>query len=93
MKLVWAILQAEDAGDAVKALVTRGYRATRINTVGGWLRRGNVSLLLGVDASQVDDVIATLREHCQSRRAEAPGQVTLGRATVFVVDSPGFVQV
>ncbi len=93
MKLVWAILQAEDAGDAVKALVTRGYRATRINTVGGWLRRGNVSLLLGVDAAQVDDVIATLREHCQSRRADAPGQVTLGRATVFVVDAPGFVQV
>jgi hypothetical protein len=38
-------------------------------------------------------VVATLREHCQSRRADAPGQVTLGRATVFVVDSPGFVQV
>ncbi|MFM7198304.1 MAG: cyclic-di-AMP receptor, partial [Chloroflexota bacterium] len=38
MKLVWAIVQAEDASDAVKALVTRGYRTTRINTVGGWLR-------------------------------------------------------
>ncbi|MEN9614617.1 MAG: hypothetical protein RL022_39 [Chloroflexota bacterium] len=92
MKLVWAIVQSEDASAALKALVSRGYRTTRINTVGGWLRSGNVSLLLGVEPAQVDDVVATLREHCRTRKVDNGGQVTLGRATVFVVNAPGFVQ-
>lgn len=92
VKLVWAIVQSADAGAALKALVSRGYRTTRINTVGGWLKRGNVSLLLGVEPAQVDDVVATLREHCRSRNVDDSGRVTLGRATVFVVNAPGFVQ-
>ncbi len=92
MKLVWAIVQSEDASAALKALVSRGYRTTRINTVGGWLKSGNVSLLLGVEPAQVDDVVATLREHCRARKVDNGGHVTLGRATVFVVNAPGFVQ-
>ena len=93
MKLVWAIVQNEDAGGAVKALVNKGYRTTRINTVGGLLRRGNVTLLAGVEAEQVDDVITTLREHCQPRRHHQDERADLARAVVFVLDAPGFLQV
>ena len=94
MKLVWAVVQNEDAGNAVKALNSRGYRATRINTVGGLLKRGNVTLLAGVEAEQVDDVIETLREHCRSRSADDGGAgATVSRAVVFVLDAPGFLQV
>ena len=67
MKLVWAIVQNEDAGNAVKALGAKGFRTTRINTVGGLLKRGNVTLLTGVEVEQVDEVINTLREHCHAR--------------------------
>lgn len=92
MKLVWAVVQAEDAGDAVKALTGKGYRTTRINTVGGLLKRGNVTLLAGVEAEQVDDVIATLRAHCRSRKS-GNGSETVSRGVVFVLDAPGFLQV
>ena len=92
MKLVWAVVQNEDASGALKALVAKGYRTTRINTVGGLLKRGNVTLMLGVEPEQVDDVIGTLREHCRVRHpsGDAPA---LARAVVFVLDSPGFLQV
>jgi uncharacterized protein YaaQ len=96
VKLVWAVVQNEDAGNAVKALNSRGYRATRINTVGGLLKRGNVTLLAGVEAEHVDDVIETLREHCRSRSADDCGSgtgATVSRAVVFVLDAPGFLQV
>lgn len=92
MKLVWAIVQNEDAGNAVKALVGKGYRTTRINTVGGFFKRGNVTLLLGVEAEHVDDVIGTLRATCRPRDT---GPEASGRAgtVVFVVDAPGYLQV
>jgi uncharacterized protein YaaQ len=93
VKLIWAIVQNEDAGAAVKALTAKGYRATRINTVGGLLKRGNVTILTGVEAEQVDDVIETLREHCRERKANQGGMLALARAVVFVLDAPGFLQV
>lgn len=93
MKLVWAVVQNEDAGNAVKALNAAGFRATRINTVGGLLKRGNVTILAGVEAEQVDDVIGILREHCQERQASQDSPAPRARAVVFVLDSPGFLQV
>ncbi|MBI3973199.1 MAG: cyclic-di-AMP receptor [Chloroflexi bacterium] len=93
MKLVWAIVQNEDAGNAMKALNAKGYRATRINTVGGLLKRGNVTILAGVEPEQVDDVINTLREHCQARGASKDAPAERARAVVFVLDAPGFLQV
>ncbi|MGH2350684.1 MAG: cyclic-di-AMP receptor [Chloroflexota bacterium] len=93
MKLVWAVVQSEDAGNALKALQAKAYRTTRINTVGGLLKRGNVSLLTGVEAEHVDDVISILREHCQARQASQDAPAPRARAVVFVLDSPGFLQV
>jgi uncharacterized protein YaaQ len=93
MKLVWAIVQSEDAGNALKALTGKGYRTTRINTVGGLLRRGNVTLMTGVEAEQVDDVIAVLRQYCRARGASEDSPAPRARAVVFVIDSPGFLQV
>jgi uncharacterized protein YaaQ len=93
MKLVWAIVQNEDAGNALKALSAKGFRATRINTVGGLLKRGNVTLLAGVEPEQVDDVIATLREHCHARPSAHDAPAEQARAVVFVLDAPGFLQV
>ncbi len=93
MKLVWAVVENEDAGNAVKALLAKGYRTTRINTVGGLLKRGNVTLLMGVDAEQVDDVIATLRQQCRPRQASQDAPAPRAGAVVFVLDSPGFLQI
>jgi uncharacterized protein YaaQ len=93
MKLVWAVVQNEDAGGALKALVNKGFRTTRINTVGGLLKKGNVSLLTGVESEQVDDVIATLREHCHPRGASKDAPAERAKAVVFVIDAPGFLQV
>lgn len=87
MKLVIAIVRDVDAGPVVERLVTEGYRVTRIASTGGFLRRGNVTLLIGVETDRVEGVIALLRETCSPPE---PGQ---HRATLFVVEAAHFEQV
>lgn len=87
MKLVIAIVRDVDAGPVIEQLVTHGHRVTRVASTGGFLRRGNVTLLIGVEEQHVQPVIDTLKETCSPPE---PGQ---HRATIFVVDAPHFEQV
>ncbi|MAG34672.1 MAG: hypothetical protein CL878_00255 [Dehalococcoidia bacterium] len=91
MKLIWAIVQNADAGRAIEALVEQGHRVTRINTVGGFLRRGNVTLLIGVDSEQVDPAIETLRAACRAEGASDHMPLDAARAVVFVINAEGFL--
>ena len=101
MKLILAIVQHQDASTLVDALTEQGYRVTRLSSQGGFLREGNVTLMLSVEDPQVNHVIRVVREHCSTRTryvspmppiAEsgefyppAPLEVQVGGATVFVL--------
>ncbi|MEI7645560.1 MAG: cyclic-di-AMP receptor [Chloroflexales bacterium] len=101
MKLILAVVQHQDSGNLVDALTEQSFRVTRLSSQGGFLREGNVTLLLSVDDAQVNAVIKTVREHCSTRTryvspmppiAEsgefyppAPLEVQVGGATVFVL--------
>jgi uncharacterized protein YaaQ len=88
VKLIIAIVWDVDAGPVVEQLVTHNYRVTRVASTGGFLRRGNVTLLIGVEEPHVQSVIDILRDTCTPPRE--PGQ---HRATIFVVDAPHFEQI
>jgi uncharacterized protein YaaQ len=64
VKLVMSIVRDQDAGRVIDALVAREFRATRINTAGGFLKRGNATLLIGVQDEEVDEVIGIVKEVC-----------------------------
>lgn len=87
MKLIIAVVRDTDDQPVVDRLVAQGHRVTRVASTGGFLRRGNVTLLIGVDAPQVQPVIDLLRQTC------APPPPDQHRATVFVVDASDFVQI
>ena len=87
MKLIIAIIRDTDDRQVLDALVTRSYRVTRVASTGGFLRRGNVTLFVGVEPEQVQDVLDLLRE------STAPPGAGEHRATVFVVDAPHFEQI
>jgi uncharacterized protein YaaQ len=102
MKLIIAIIQSEDARQLMEALVKEGYEATRISTMGGFLRRGNVTILTAVDASKVDTVLRLIKENCHRRIKHVHPLVPMietteghianavpievGGATIFVLD-------
>jgi uncharacterized protein YaaQ len=71
------------------------YRSTRLDTYGGFLRRGNATFFIGVEAEQVDDVVRIVEESCRARTAPAPASrtgsvVPPAAATIFVLDVARF---
>src|SRR5690349_18450178 len=103
MKLIIAVVQRQDATELVAALTARAYRVTRISSEGGFLREGNVTLLIAVEDPAVESLLKIIRDHCYTRTryvsplppvAEAgefyppvPVEVQVGGATIFVLNA------
>ena len=86
-KLIVAIIRDTDGEAISKALLDQGYRVTVVASTGGLLRRGNATLLIGVEQSRVQDAIQLIREN------SAPGiDPGLKRATIFVLAVDKFEQ-
>jgi uncharacterized protein YaaQ len=62
VKLVLSITRDEDATRLIDALVDHEYRATRINTAGGFLKKGNSTVVVGVEDDRVDDILGLIRQ-------------------------------
>jgi uncharacterized protein YaaQ len=87
MKLMIVIVRDTDGENVIRELVNNSYRVTRMASTGGFLRRGNITLMIGVEAVKVNAVIELLRQ------ATHPPDSEQHRATVFVVDMPFFEQI
>ena len=87
-RLIIAILRDADGEDVLQALLETDFRVTRIASTGGFLRRGNSTLLIGVEKESVETAVQLIREH--SAPAIDPG---LKRATVFVLKVDQFEQI
>jgi uncharacterized protein YaaQ len=101
MKLVVAIVHSEDAGVLVNALLEREFRATRLQSSGGFLKQGNATVIVGVEDDEVDEVLGIVRVQCNTRTQIVnpmppimepgeffmpyPLEVEVGGATVFVL--------
>lgn len=87
-KLIVAVIQNEVADAVVDALLEAEFRATRLASTGGFLRRGNTTLLIGADEDQVDQVLDLVRVNARSGVAPADtAEAALSAAaTVFVLD-------
>lgn len=95
--MMLAVVQEQDAPKAGEALARLAVPVTAFPSVGGFLGRRNVTLMIGVPEGQLDDIVTALKESCK-RRVEfvarpllqaglplpAPQQVTVGGATVFL---------
>src|SRR6476659_7976985 len=88
VKLIVAIVSGKNAKPVVEALLVAGFRATRIDSAGGFLRRENATLLVGVEAADVDRVIDVIRQSARPHQEKAGDSrtVAVGAATLFVID-------
>ena len=109
VKLVIAVMSADDSADVIRGLTKAGFSSTKLSTTGGVLMTGNATLLVGVEDEKVQDVIDVIREHSSSRKQivanhdisdggvgfylSMPVEVTVGGATIFVVDVDRFERV
>lgn len=101
MKLIICIVQNDDARRLIKAVTKRGISVTRMSSTGGFLHGGNATLMIGVEDEHLQDALDVIKEESSLRKeymvvpsslpgftdtAPIPVQVTLGGATVFVVN-------
>lgn len=108
-KLLIIIVSDTDADGLVRAMVQRGLAATKIGSTGGFLRRGNTTLLVGVPASEVEAVLTLVGRTCPARTElltlgalpfggempfiGEPVEVRVGGAVVFVLHVERFERV
>ena len=81
MKMMIVVLNDQDGDQVIKALVEEEFRVTRIASTGGFLRRGNTTLLIGTEEERVDQAMEMIRVNMNK-----PDQSDVGRATVFVLN-------
>lgn len=109
MKLIIAVVQDEDSQRLISKLMKSGYGVTKLATTGGFLRSGNTTLLIGVDNERLEDAMGIIENVCKSRKQVAtspspmagatgmyvpyPVEVTVGGATVFVVNVEEFKKI
>ncbi len=67
MKLVLAIVQSADARRLQHALVAEGIPSTTLASMGGFLREGTATILIGVEDRLVDRAMQTIRLMCHAR--------------------------
>jgi uncharacterized protein YaaQ len=109
VKLVITIVQDEDTDVLTEALISAGFRFTKISTTGSFLRTGNTSLMIGVEDAGVPAVMNILQRTCRRRTQIAvpyspalePGllympenfEVEVGGAIVFVANVSRFERI
>jgi len=109
LKLIIAIVHERDKQKVSEALLQVGQQFTIIATTGGFLRDGNISMLVGTDDDRVDEVMGLIRNCCSTREQYVaqppldmvgaggmlmnPIKVSVGGAIVFVVNVEHFERV
>jgi uncharacterized protein YaaQ len=98
-RLMTAVVQDQDAENAIQALSQLGLSITRLPSTGGFLGRRNTTLLVGLAEEQIQQAVRALNKSCR-RRVEyvatplegsplpfpAPTPITVGGATIFTFE-------
>jgi uncharacterized protein YaaQ len=98
-----AVVQAQDADSSFETLKGLGVSVTRLSSVGGFLGRKNVTLLIGLADEKKNNVMSALQENCRQRveyiavplesaplPLPTPTPITVGGATIFSLDIEQF---
>lgn len=101
MKLIIAVVQDYDADRLLRAVTAADFRATRIASVGGFLRMGNATILMCLPDEDVRTCLDIVARSCRSRVEVAADsasaefvdwfpagihEVTVGGAVVFTIN-------
>ncbi|MBQ2751987.1 MAG: cyclic-di-AMP receptor [Oscillospiraceae bacterium] len=104
MKLIFAIVSNDDAVSLQTALTSNGFQVTRLSSTGGYLMAGNTTFICGTEDDKVDNAIEIIKANTKQHTHSVSGglgfgilgglsEVSVGGATIFVVDAERFEKV
>lgn len=88
MKMIVCILQDTDKDNVANALNEAGFPVTILPSTGAYFRRGNSTMLAGVQDERVEEAIQVIRDNVGE-----PSEPGMKRATLFVMNVDRFEQV
>ena len=78
MKMLLAIINSDDAHSVMNHLMEAGFQITKLATTGGFLRAGNVTILIGLEDSRLDEAMDLIRKYSNPRKQIIPTTSNLG---------------
>ena len=60
MKIIYAIVSSDDGTRVTDVLTENHFSVTRLATTGGFLKKGNATLMIGTEAEKVDQAIGRM---------------------------------
>lgn len=106
MKLVVTVIHDRDKHKTMDALRRAGFKFTQVASTGGFLREGNVTLLIGTEDENVEQLLSLIGESCKTREQfvnllppdtsqvgafiPSPVKVLVGGAIAFVLNVERF---
>lgn len=68
IKIIYAIVSSDDGNRVTDVLNKNQFSVTKLATTGGFLKKGNATLMVGTDEDRVDTAIELIRETCGKRQ-------------------------
>ena len=107
MKLIYAIVNNDDAHSVSSSLTKSGFQATKLASTGGFLMSGNTTFLICSEDDKIDEIIEIIKDHSHKRKQFVPSaasygvgsytsfpvEVFVGGATIFVTNIERFEKV
>ena len=62
MKIIYAIVSSDDGTRVTDVLTENHFSVTRLATTGGFLKKGNATLMIGTEAEKVDQAIQLIKD-------------------------------
>ncbi len=84
MKLIITIIPGNVRDSVSSALTERKFRVTQIASTGGFLRKGNATLLVGVDDEQLDEAINIIKEMVNNSGNKQKGVLFVVKVDKFI---------
>jgi uncharacterized protein YaaQ len=86
MKLIIAIVSDKDYEKITRGLTSEEYRVTCIASTGGFFRRGNTTLLVGLEEERMNRALEIIKEN-----STAPDVSGIPKTTIFVLNIKQYV--
>ena len=68
MKIVYAIVSSDDGNRVTDVLNENSFSVTKLATTGGFLKKGNSTLMIGTNDDKVEEVINLIKDTCGKRQ-------------------------
>lgn len=91
MKLIIAILSDKLHGEIIQVLTKSGIQFTKLSSTGGFLKKGNTTLLLGVEDGELSLTIDKIKTVVEASKNKSTNK-DLADANIFVLPMESFTK-